>query len=438
MPSYLSPAVYVEEVESGDYPITGKGNSTAAFISIVPDTIKCPVENPEYDPTKKATAAVDSPEQEEEGSEGATKKKSTKSSSTDNSPFVLESFKPVPAGEVRLVTNMSEFKRLFGDFSTDEGHRNLAHAVYGYFLNGGTRCFVVREKSESKILSSALKKLEAIEEASIIVAPGLCNDTVRNAVVSHCEIMGNRFAVLDCDEKIEDDDGYFEQSKLKQPQNSNYAAYYIPSIRVFDPATKIQDPNSDGKQIVPPSGHIAGVYARVDIERGVHKAPANEILRGVGSADDLKYQLSKAHQDGLNPIGCNCIRFINGNVRIWGARTIGGDANGEWKYINVRRLFLYLRKSIDAGTQWVVFEPNSLDLWEKISRNVTAFLTNVWRDGALFGATPEEAFYVKCDAETNPPEVRGLGQVVIEIGVAVVKPAEFVIFRISQWAGPGE
>ena len=138
---------------------------------------------------------------------------------------------------------------------------------------------------------------------------------------------------------------------------------------------------------------------------------------------------------GLNPDGINALRQFNGNIRVWGARTIGGDVNTEWKYINVRRLFLFLRESIDQGTQWVVFEPNTPDLWAKITRNVTAFLTTVWRAGALFGATPQEAFYVRCNAETNPPETRELGQVVTEIGVAVVRPAEFVIFRISQWAG---
>lgn len=146
--------------------------------------------------------------------------------------------------------------------------------------------------------------------------------------------------------------------------------------------------------------------------------------------------MGKAIQDGLNPSGINCIRNLNGNIRVWGARTIGGDANGDWNYINVRRLFLYLRESIDEGTQWVVFEPNDPSLWAKITRNITAFLTNVWRDGALLGNTPQEAFYVKCDAETNPPEVRELGRVVTEIGVAVVKPAEFVIFKVSQWSGP--
>lgn len=165
------------------------------------------------------------------------------------------------------------------------------------------------------------------------------------------------------------------------------------------------------------------------------KSPANEPVFG---ALGLKYAISRPQQDGLNPQGVNCIRDLNGNIRVWGARTIGGDRNGEWKYIATRRLFLFLRESIDEGTQWAVFEANDASLWARITRNVTAFLTNVWRAGALFGATPAEAFYVKCDAETNPPELRELGRVVTEIGVAVVRPAEFVIFRISQWAGPGQ
>jgi hypothetical protein len=218
--------------------------------------------------------------------------------------------------------------------------------------------------------------------------------------------------------------------------NNDYAALYFPWIEVFDPIKAEKDkadPNSKGLIFVPPSGHMAGIYARVDQERGVHKAPANEVVRG---ALGLEYYASKNEQDLLNPEGINVIRNLNGNIRVWGARTLGGDDNGEFKYINVRRLMNFLRESIDEGTQFVVFEPNNPALWQKIIRTVRAFLTNVWRDGALFGNTPEEAFYVKCDETTNPPEVRELGQVITEIGVAIVKPAEFVIFRISQIAGP--
>ena len=231
----------------------------------------------------------------------------------------------------------------------------------------------------------------------------------------------------------------FDLTKLAQPtsgimpQYSDYAAFYFPWIKVFDLPTKLQDPKGDGEIAVPPSGHIAGIYARVDNERGVHKAPANEVVRGALS---VEYQISKAIQDGLNPSGVNCIREMNNRIVVWGARTVGGDFNTDLKYINVRRTLLFLRESIDEGTQWVVFEPNDRTLWAKIVRNVTAFLTTVWRAGALFGSTPAEAFYVKCDDETNPPEERDLGRVTTEIGVAIVKPAEFVIFRISQWAGP--
>ncbi|NEP54897.1 MAG: phage tail sheath family protein, partial [Moorea sp. SIO3C2] len=206
----------------------------------------------------------------------------------------------------------------------------------------------------------------------------------------------------------------------------------FPWITVFDPAQQILNPSSNGSIFLPPSGHMAGVYARVDGERGVFKAPANEVIRG---ALDLEYNLTRAEQDGLNPLGINIIRSFKGNIKVWGARTLGGDDNGEYKYISTRRYFNFLRESIDEGTQFAVFEPNNLALWQRINRTVGDFLLNQWRDGALFGATPEQAFFVKCDAETNPKEVREAGQVVALIGVAIVKPAEFVIFRIQQMAG---
>jgi len=349
--------------------------------------------------------------------------------------------KLAPAGIVKICTSFADFTKYFGGFSIYSGQRNLAHAVYGFFNNGGTRCYVVRVTADTDV-SAALEKFAAIDEIAIVAAPGLTDASLRSEIVTHCEQMTqDRFAILDSAEVVETT-GNLDLTQLDPsntanilPDNSDYAAIYFPWIQVFDPATKIQDPSGNGLVYVPPSGHIAGIYARVDTNRGVHKAPANEPVLG---ALGLKYNISKAQQDGLNPQGVNCIRDLNGNIRVWGARTIGGDRNGEWKYINVRRLFLFLRESIDEGTQWVVFEPNDQALWAKITRNVTAFLTNVWRAGALFGSTPQEAFYVRCDATTNPPEVRDLGQVVTEIGVAVVKPAEFVIFRITQWAGPGK
>lgn len=221
--------------------------------------------------------------------------------------------------------------------------------------------------------------------------------------------------------------------------NSDYAGLYFPWIQVVDrtlapaPAEiEARRPVPGAQLLAPPSAFIAGIYARVDATRGVHKAPANEVVRG---ALGLEYETTRGEQEGLNPAGVNVIRGFNGNIKVWGARTLGGEANGEFRYINVRRLLLFLRESIDEGTQFAVFEPNAPPLWQKIRRSVTGFLTNVWRDGALFGNTPEEAFFVRCDETTNPPEVREIGQVITEIGVAVVKPAEFVIFRISQSAG---
>ena len=214
--------------------------------------------------------------------------------------------------------------------------------------------------------------------------------------------------------------------KLPKPRDSKYGAYYFPWIEVYDP--------QKGNIFVPPSGHVCGIYARSDAERGVHKAPANEIVRG---ALGLKYSITKGEQDILNPKGINCIReFKNRGIRVWGARTISSDP--EWRYVNVRRLFNMVEHSIENGTQWCVFEPNDQKLWKKVSRNITAFLLRVYRDGALFGASPDQAFYVKCDEETNPPEVIDAGQMVCEIGMCPVKPAEFVIFRIGQMPTGGD
>jgi hypothetical protein len=179
---------------------------------------------------------------------------------------------------------------------------------------------------------------------------------------------------------------------------------------------------------MPPSGHLAGVYARVDAERGVFKAPANEQIRGVIG---LERVIGRNDQDHLNPEGINCIRSFPGRgILIWGARTLSSDA--QWRYINVRRLFCNIEESILQGTQWIVFEPNDQVLWRQIRRDISAYLTVQWRSGSLFGSTAEQAFFVKCDEETNPSELRDLGYCIVEVGLSPVKPAEFVVFRISQ------
>jgi phage tail sheath protein FI len=207
--------------------------------------------------------------------------------------------------------------------------------------------------------------------------------------------------------------------------DSSYAALYYPWIQVDDPV-------HNRAIYIPPCGHMAGVWARNDNTRGVHKAPANEVVQGVIG---LAYDTTKGEQDTLNPDGINCIRAFPGRgIRVWGARTLASDP--AWRYINVRRLFNFVEKSIERGTHWVVFEPNDHKLWARVRRDVSAFLRTVWRDGALFGLSPEEAFYVKCDEELNPADSRDQGKLIIEIGLCPVKPAEFVIFRISQFAGP--
>ncbi|KUJ68434.1 phage tail protein [Streptomyces albus subsp. albus] len=509
MPSYLSPGVYVEEVESGSRPIEGVGTSVAAFVGFA-----------------------------------------------QKGPF----------NEPTLITNWTQFTGVFGDFV--EG-TYLASSVYGFFANGGGICYVVRiggreaeeseapkaqltagpqaqlgayvvralpgvtgeitvevadpegedppqdvfkllvkrdgqvvetyptvttkrskenvatqVKAQSRLIAleepgkgaaparpttqavtlavppgtdpagaaapAALSAesyvgnadqrtgfggLEAIEEITMVAAPDLMSAyergvldletviAVQNGLITHCESMGDRIAILDPPPGLSPQQvrGWRRE---RTGFDSKYATMYYPWIKVFDPG-------AGRNTFVPPSGHIAGVWARNDESRGVHKAPANEVIRG---AVALQTQITKGEHDLLNPIGLNCIRAFPGRgIRIWGARTLADDP--AWRYLNVRRLFNYLEESILGGTQWVVFEPNDDALWARVRRTISAFLVNEWRKGALFGLTPDEAFYVKCDRETNPPESIDAGQVVCEIGVAPVKPAEFVVFRLAQLSG---
>ncbi|MFF4282794.1 phage tail sheath family protein [Streptomyces kronopolitis] len=284
---------------------------------------------------------------------------------------------------------------------------------------------------------SGLSGLEAIDDVTMVAAPDLMAAYTRGALtreqvkavqlsmINHCEGMANRMAIID----PLPDMGPTEVYEWRQNEagfDSKYAALYYPWL-------KVADPSNGNTFMIPPSGHVAGLWARNDEARGVHKAPANEVLRG---ALDLGIQITKGEQEQLNPAGINCIRTFPGRgIRVWGARTLSSDPS--WRYLNVRRLFNYLEESIFQGSQWVVFEPNDERLWATIRRNVAAFLVGEWRQGALFGATPDEAFYVKCDSETNPPDVIESGQVVCEIGVAPVKPAEFVVFRIAQESASG-
>jgi phage tail sheath protein FI len=275
---------------------------------------------------------------------------------------------------------------------------------------------------------TGMGSLAAIDEITMLCAPdvmtldGGMNQILdlQGKMIAHCELANDRMTILDAPAGMSPAQ-VLDWRMVTAGYDSKFATLYYPWLKVMDPLTK--EPIA-----VPPCGHMAGVWARTDSTRGVHKAPANEVVRG---AIDVDFQVTKDEQGLLNPKSVNCIRKFPGRgIRIWGARTLSNDP--EWRYLNVRRLFNYVCESIMEGTQWAVFEPNDERLWMQLRIAASNFLTRTWRDGALFGATPAEAFFVKCDAETNPPDVIEAGQVVIEIGIAPVKPAEFVIFRISQ------
>ncbi len=399
---YIAPDIYIEEVAGGARPIQAVGTSTAGFVGEAPD------------PNARVNEAV-------------------------------------------AINNWSQFTRIFvpeGSSSTA-----LSHAVYGFFLNGGSRCFVVNVGKGGAIASGGRTRVgldvrEQVDEVAIVAAPGYTDAASYDAVVAHCEKLKDRVGILDAPGEVEDitlltqvatakasgeGGGSGKSGGTKELQggeagrglrarqsDGGYAAYYFPWITVRDPLS----PNTLVN--VPPSGHLAGIWARTDATRGVHKAPANEAVRG---ALNLTYLLTREEQGILNQNGVNCIRsFAREGIRVWGARTIA-DGSSEWRYLNVRRLFNMIEESIATSTRWIVFEPNDRTLWKSIRRDIAAFLTRLWRDGALMGRTPQEAFFVKCDEETNPSDVIDAGIVVTLIGIAPVKPAEFIVFRISQYAG---
>lgn len=253
---------------------------------------------------------------------------------------------------------------------------------------------------------------------SIMAVPGVTDPNVQLMLVAHCESLASRFAVLDIPrdaKKVQDVIAH------RDIFDSNYAALYHPWLTVFDPLDK--------KNIaIPPSGSVLGIYARSDNTRGVHKAPANEVVRACVGLD---CQFNKGEQDILNPKGVNLIRSFPGQgIRVWGART--ASSNPSWKYINVRRLFIFIEESIKANTNWAVFEPNDEVLWVRVQRTISVFLTGLWRSGSLAGSSPEEAFFVNIGRNTMSQDDIDNGRLICVIGVAPVKPAEFVIFRISQ------
>ncbi|MFL6623145.1 MAG: phage tail sheath family protein [Sulfurifustis sp.] len=283
--------------------------------------------------------------------------------------------------------------------------------------------------------TAAIDTLRAIDDVNFIAVPdrptaaGQLMSTVQQALIAHCELLADRFAVLDSDPGVP----LFGANSLEQQRRGldstrGYAALYAPWLQVV--------PQNDGPPIfVPPSGHVAGIFARSDASRGVHKAPANEIVNG---ALGVERRISLIEQGQLNLLGVNIVQVFQDGGRpvLWGARTTATDTN--WQYVNIRRLFLYLEESIQEGIRWAVFEPNNLALWQKLKRTLTDFLTRSWRDGALFGAKAEEAFYVRIDEILNPFSEQQLGRLHIEIGVRPSYPAEFIIVRIGIWDGGSE
>jgi uncharacterized protein len=392
MPTYFAPGVYIEEVPPVARPIAGVGTSTAAFLG-------------EAD----RLAAGD-------------------------------------LGKPKKFTNWKEFSEFIkGAGATDTTpiyttvNRMLALAVFGFFNNGGTACYVLPVAAGGMAtLATLLETLEAIDEIAIVAAPGVEDIARKGELLDHCFKMEDRVAVLDGVKTPASDStpadifgGPMPTGGPTTPDKFSYGAVYFPWLKVNNPlfTTGGAEPKLVDQ---PPSGHVAGIWARVDATRGVDKAPANE---GVVGIVDLERTISRDKQKSLNPTGINVIRPFGGAPMVYGARTIGGDRNGEYRYLNVRRFMNFLKESIDEGTQFVVFEPNNPALWQRIIQSVSAFLFNQWQDGALFGETAKQAFFVKCDAETNPASTREAGQVITEIGVAVTKPAEFVIFRIQQNTG---
>ena len=411
-----------------------------------------------------------------------------------------------------LVTSWSRFCDMFGDADGNpyvaDGY--LAHAVNGFFENGGTRCYVVHvpfPESEwdttlgetgivpADLLLDALigvtrgdvreqdrrgvAALLAADEVTMVSVPDLmfglwqrdklrptpalrcpyCNgqlngpvdrcfrckrtggELVRSgtrdsrlvavlaaqiAIVQYCEWVKDRIAILDPIPGLSPQDLYGWVQGAGYGCQRGHATLYYPWIR-------IEDPRTGEDKMVPPCGHVAGVWARNDEERGVHQSPANLEIVGVL---DVERGITEGEQQLLNPLGVNCLRAFPGRgIYVWGGRTLATDAS--WRYLNVRRMMNFIEKSVERGTDWIVFQPNNPQLWDRITRYVGAFLTGLWREGMLAGATAEQAFRVSCNDETNPPEAVAVGQIVTEILVAPLRPAEFIVLRVQQWHGTG-
>ncbi|MDE6433954.1 MAG: phage tail sheath subtilisin-like domain-containing protein [Lachnospiraceae bacterium] len=317
---------------------------------------------------------------------------------------------------------ISPFERLTGDGTLSAKSLSLEGGANGSVASLSAADFIGVDNGAGK--RSGIQAFVDNDVVSIMAVPGITDPNVQLSLVAHCENLASRFAVLDIPRDAKKIDDIVAHRELF---DSNYAALYHPWLQVFD--------SMDKRNIaMPPSGSVIGIYARSDNERGVHKAPANEVVRACVGLD---CNFNKGEQDILNPKGVNLIRAFPGmGIRVWGARTASSD--GSWKYINVRRLFIFIEESIKANTNWAVFEPNDETLWVRIKRTIEVFLTGMWRNGSLAGSSTDEAFFVNVDRTTMSQDDIDNGRLICVIGVAPVKPAEFVIFRITQKTGDAQ
>lgn len=335
------------------------------------------------------------------------------------------------------VDSFDAYGKIFGN---DGGY--TAQAIRGFFENGGTDAYVVNIADGGLFTPDSfigakgtaargLRVLERVDEVDLVVMPDLMAcyrkepgfetldalHAVQAALVAHCELQKDRFAILDSPPGLDLD----AIVRYRRRFDSSYAALYYPHV-----VTRVGE---EAGAPIPPSGHIAGLFAKTDRENGVHRAPANLQLTGIVDIDTFVH---KKERDILFDNRINGIHaFPARGLRVWGSRTLSSDK--AFTHVNVRRLFIMLRRSIEIFSQWVVFEPNGHQLWKTLIRSVEGFLHTQWKRGALVGEKSEDAFFVKCDEETNPPESRDAGELVLEIGVAPVKPAEFIVVRIHQW-----
>ncbi len=318
-------------------------------------------------------------------------------------------------------------------FASGSAGAYLTAAVTGFFENGGVRCYVIRASEDTDLersLTTAIDALASFDDFDLLAIPDLMGIArpqmiyrVQQAMIDHCTQQGDRLAILDAIGNSTIDDVMTQRQTVTRNRSEPLnAALYYPWLK-----------NAQGR-LVPPCGHIAGIFSRSDRTYGVSRAPANEAIRDVV---DLAVALDNAAQDRLNPEGINCLRAFPGRgIRVWGARTLNRDRN--WRYVNIRRLFLTISRWIEENMQWASFEPNSFQLWVRIQRELGGYLQQLFQAGALQGQTPEQAFYVKCDVETNPPEIREQGRTIAEIGIAANAPAEFIVVRIIQQPGTTE